>query len=201
MFMKAIDQLPTGPEWQCELIQVHGDAEESSKARDADEDLPHFDIFTYITSNILHQLHQEIIKDHLKKWCMAIMGKKCFDSWFQATPFHLELQHWKAGIFDVKQWTDADHKQLQWVFVTMLVGTTKDYNVIRASHDALNDFHTLKDVFISLGCCEHFNIPKLHLLVHYVKSIQLFGSLDGFNTENLEWLHIDYVKKAYAATN
>ncbi|KAF8119235.1 hypothetical protein EV363DRAFT_1463400 [Boletus edulis] len=26
LFMKAIDQLPTGPEWSCELIQVHGDA-------------------------------------------------------------------------------------------------------------------------------------------------------------------------------
>ena len=59
----------------------------------------------------------------------------------------------------------------------------------------------LKDVFINLGCREHFNIPKLHSLVHYVESIRLFGSLDGFNTENSEQLHIDYAKKAYATTN
>ena len=187
-------------------------------------DLPHADILTSITSDILHQLHQGIIKDHLKKWCMAITGKKMFDSRFQAMLFHPGLQHWKDGISKVRQWTRADHKQLQWVFVPALVGTTSNYDVIRAScalldfvclvqyhshtedtlqalQDALNDFHTLKDVFINLSCREHFNIPKLHLLVHYVESIWLFSSLDGFNTENSERLHIDYAKKAYAATN
>ena len=139
-------------------------------------------------------------------------------------PFHPGLRHWKNGISKVKQWTGADHKQLQWIFVTALIGTTPNHNVVQASRvllnfvclaqyhshteetlqalqDALNDFHTLKDVFIGLGCREHFNIPKLHSLVHYVESIRLFGSLDGFNTEKSEWLHIDYAKKAYAATN
>ena len=118
----------------------------------------------------------------------------------------------------------ADHKQLQRVFVTALVGTTPNSDVIWASRalldfiylaqyhshtdmtlqalqDALNDFHALKDVFVGLGCRQHFNIPKLHSLIHYVKSIRLFGSLNGFNTENLERLHIDYAKKAYAVTN
>ena len=181
-------------------------------------DLPHADIFTCITSDILHQLHQGIIKDHLKKWCMAIAGKKVFNSQFQAMLFHPGLQHWKDGISKVRQWTGTDHKQLQWVFVPTLVGTTPNYNIIRAScalldfvclmqyyshteetlqalQDALNDFHTLKDVFIDLGCREHFNIPKLHSLVHYVKSIWLFGSLDRFNTEKLERLHIDYARR------
>ncbi|KAI9571408.1 hypothetical protein HD554DRAFT_2203462 [Boletus coccyginus] len=57
--------------------------------------LPHSNIFTCITSDILHQLHQGIIKDHLKK-CISY----------------------------VKQWTGADHKQLQQVFMTTLVGLT-----------------------------------------------------------------------------
>ena len=43
--------------------------------------------------------------------------------------------------------------------------------------------------------------PKLHSLIHYIKLIQLLGSLNGFNTENSEQLHIDYTKKAYAVTN
>ncbi|KAI9456762.1 hypothetical protein HD554DRAFT_2207296 [Boletus coccyginus] len=135
-------------------------------------DLPHSDIFTCITSDILHQQHQEIIKDHLKKWYMAITGKKSFNSWFQATPFHLGLPY-------------CSHTN----------------ETLQGLQDALNDFHTLKDVFISLSCREHFNIPKLHLLVHYIESIQLFSSFNGFNTENLEWLHINYAKKDYAATN
>ncbi|KAF8431630.1 hypothetical protein L210DRAFT_962188 [Boletus edulis BED1] len=165
-----------------------------------------------------------VIKDHLKKWCTAIVGKKMFDSRFQAMPFHPGLRHWKHGISIVKQWNGTDHKQLQRVFVPALVGTP-NANVIRASRalldfvylaqyhshtdetlqalqDAFNDFHALKDVFIELGCRKHFNnIPKLHSLVHYVKSIRLFSSLDGFNTENSERLHIEYAKKAYAATN
>ena len=72
--------------------------------------LPHSNIFTCITSDILHQLHQGIIKDHLKKWCMAIVGKKRFDSQFQAMPCYPGLQHWKDGISKVKQWTSTEHK-------------------------------------------------------------------------------------------
>ena len=66
---------------------------------------------------------------------------------------------------------------------------------------ALDNFHGAKDVFIELGLREHFNIPKLHSLLHYVDTIKNLGSLDGLNTENSERLHIDYAKKAYAATS
>ena len=32
-------------------------------------------------------------------------------------------------------------------------------------------------------------------------NIKLYGTLDNFNTEYTEWLHIDLAKDAYAATN
>jgi hypothetical protein len=48
---------------------------------------------------------------------------------------------------------------------------------------------------------EHFNIPKLHQLSHYVQWIKLFGAADGFNTELPERLHIDFAKEAYHASN
>ncbi|KAF8551358.1 hypothetical protein OG21DRAFT_1478190 [Imleria badia] len=187
--------------------------------------LPHTDIFMCITSDILHQLHQGLFKDHLKKWCTTIVGKKCFDSWFCAIPIHPELHHFKEGISKIKQWTGADNKQLQRVLVTALVGTTPNHDVIQASHalldfislaqyqshtddtlqglqHVLDKFHTFKNIFIDLRCHTHFNLPKFHSLCHYVDSIRLFsGSLDGFNTENSERLHIDYTKKAYAASN
>jgi hypothetical protein len=67
--------------------------------------------------------------------------------------------------------------------------------------DALNCFHTNKDIFIDLGVRDHFNIPKVHFISHYLDLITLFGTTDNFNTQYTERLHIDYAKDAYAATN
>ena len=67
--------------------------------------------------------------------------------------------------------------------------------------EALKLFHANKDIFVEEGIHEHFNISKLHSLIHYTDSIILFGSLDGFNSEHLERLHIDYAKKGYHASN
>ena len=42
---------------------------------------------------------------------------------------------------------------------------------------------------------EHFNIPKIHAMVHYVAAVKSRGTLDGYNTESPERLHINYVLK------
>ncbi|KAG8215167.1 hypothetical protein J3R82DRAFT_8674, partial [Butyriboletus roseoflavus] len=174
--------------------------------------------------DILHQLHQGLFKDHLKQWCLAIVGKKKFDKHFQVMSSFPGLRHWKKGISVVKQWNSTDHKQLQRVFVSALVGTTHHQEVLKASQAlldfiyltqyqshtdetllalqcVLNDFHTNKEIFMTLGHHTHFNLPKLHSLQHYVKMIKKLGSLNGLNTESSEQLYIDYAKKAYAATN
>ncbi|KAJ7593168.1 hypothetical protein C8J56DRAFT_1013320 [Mycena floridula] len=67
--------------------------------------------------------------------------------------------------------------------------------------DALKAFHDNKQVFIDLGIRDSFDIPKLHFMVHYARSIKLFGTTDNFNTEYTERLHIDLAKDAYRATN
>ncbi|KAI0040841.1 hypothetical protein FA95DRAFT_1502225 [Auriscalpium vulgare] len=66
---------------------------------------------------------------------------------------------------------------------------------------ALRRFHANKAVFQRLGIRKDFNLPKLHALLHYVDSIELFGTTDGYNTEATERLHIDYAKDAYRSTN
>ncbi|KAI6127321.1 hypothetical protein F5141DRAFT_1186419 [Pisolithus sp. B1] len=187
-------------------------------------DLPHADIFTVIASDILHQLHQGIFKDHFKKWCMVLMGKQDFNAHFHAMPVFSGLHHFKEGISKVKQWTGADHKQVQHIFLTALIGTAPHPDVIKAgssllnfiylaqyqSHidcmlvalqQALDGFHTAKDVFVKRGCHKHFNVPKIHSLQHYIEMIRSLGSLDGLNTETSEWLHINFAKKAYTASN
>src|ERR1700676_1013305 len=56
-------------------------------------------------------------------------------------------------------------------------------------------------MFVHLNQRDHFNIPKLHSMLHYLASIKSRGSADGYNSESPERLHIDYAKDAYRATN
>ncbi len=56
---------------------------------------------------------------------------------------------------------------------------------------------------VSSGKClvGHFNIPKLHGLLHYLFGITRIGTLDNCNTEATERNHIEYAKTPYAGTN
>ncbi|KAI9570029.1 hypothetical protein HD554DRAFT_2204195 [Boletus coccyginus] len=187
-------------------------------------ELFHMDIFLCITSNILHQLHQGIIKDHLRQWYSILIETAQLNTGFCAMPIFPGLHHFKKGVSTIKQWTAGDHKQFEWVFIGTLFGTDVEPCIWQAacslvdfvhlaeycSHtddtlavlqNTLDDFHHLKDVFIELGCQNHFNIPKFHSLMHYTDTIRTLGSLDGLNTETSEHLHIDFAKKAYAMTN
>ncbi|KAI9573154.1 hypothetical protein HD554DRAFT_2202408 [Boletus coccyginus] len=162
-------------------------------------DFPHTNIFICISSDILHQLHQGLFKDYLKKWCATIAGSDDFDAWFHAMPIFPGLRHFNNGILQIRQWTGTDHNLTDFICLAQYQSHMDE--TIQALSQALDDFHGAKDVFIELDLHEHFNIPKVHSLLHYIDTIKNVGSLDGVNTESLECLHIDYVKKAYAASS
>jgi hypothetical protein len=117
----------------------------------------------------------------------------------------------------------ADYRELQRVFLSVIAGAV-DKKVLTAvcgildfiyyaqyrthtdetlahMHAALTSFHASKRIFIDLRVHEHFNIPKIHSMIHYIDAIRFLGTADGFNTELPERLHINLAKRAYHASN
>jgi hypothetical protein len=86
-------------------------------------------------------------------------------------------------------------------FIYLAQYQSQDDQTLGYLQDALDTFHKHKDVFVQLGIRDHFDIPKIHSLVHYIDSIRQFGATDNYNTEAFERLHIDLAKDAWRATN
>ena len=54
-----------------------------------------------------------------------------------------------------------------------------DSKSLKALDNALRRFHRHREIFRTSGVCDDFNLPRQHLLVHYVESIRSFGALNG----------------------
>ncbi|KAI5895357.1 uncharacterized protein SCHCODRAFT_02665716 [Schizophyllum commune H4-8] len=198
-------------------------------------DLPHTDIFSCITPDLLHQVHKGVFKEHLAKWATLAIRipsgeaeseaaqKREMDSRYQTMPLHHTLRHFAKGISRTTQWTGKEQKNMEKTFLGALDGAV-DVEVVRAARGVLDfiyyahferhtdqslseieaacaAFHAHKGIFIDLGIREHFNINKLHAILHYADAIRSRGTADGFNTEGTERLHIDLAKLGYRASN
>ncbi|KAI6028087.1 hypothetical protein EDC04DRAFT_2869157 [Pisolithus marmoratus] len=73
--------------------------------------LLHSDIFQAFTPNLLHQLHKGIFKEHLVKWCVAIIGNEEINTF--------------------TQWTGKEHKEMEKIFLGLIAGGV-DPRLVRA---------------------------------------------------------------------
>lgn len=191
------------------------------------EELPYVDIFRSITPDILHQLLQGVIK-HLLSWLTDIIGQEEVDARVKCLPPNHSIRVFHKGVTGLSRVTGTEHKQIARFILSLVVdvdlpsdeaadliaATTSlldflymsQYSVhstttLATLEQALSDFHAKKDIFIRLGARGNFIIPKLHMMLHYVRAIKLYGTTDNYNTESTERLHIDFAKEAYRSTN
>ena len=192
------------------------------------EGLPYVNIFRSITPDILHQLHQGVIR-HLIGWLKKAYGPEELDARCRRLPPNHQIRLFMKGISTLQRVTGKEHADMCRFLLGLILGLPlRDgmspvclIRAVRALLDflylaqypahtsetlelvctALERFHANKAIFIDLGIREHFHFPKLHSLDHYPLSIKLFGTTDNYDTQYTERLHIDFAKEAYRATN
>lgn len=186
------------------------------------EGFPLCDIHSSITPDVLHQLYQGVFK-HLVGWCQNILTPQELDRRIRALPPAFGLRQFKNGIFALCQISGPERKNMAKVLLGCLVGcmplkgisavtalldfiyiaqySTHDSVTLGYMQDALDRFQNNRDYFIATLVRKDFNIPKFHSLLHYIESIENFGTTDNYNTEMFERLHIDFAKHGWRATN
>ncbi|KAJ7150607.1 hypothetical protein C8R46DRAFT_846333, partial [Mycena filopes] len=192
------------------------------------EDLPYVNIYLSITSDVLHQLYQGVIK-HIVAWVKEAFGPVEIDARCRRLPPNHNTRLFLKGITSLSRVSGTEHGQICKILLGLLVdlrlperqSTTRLIRAVRGSldflylaqypmhssetivhlHTALKRFHDNKGIFVVLGIRDNFNIPKFHNVSHYPPNIKLFGTMDNYNTEHTERLHIDFAKDAYRATN
>ena len=190
--------------------------------------LPYCDIYQSITPNVLHQLHQGVTK-HLISWLQSAFGTSELDHRCRYLPLNYNVRHFSKGISGFSRVLGKEHAEMCKVLLGLVIGLplpddcssekllpavrgVLDFlylaqlpshtdETLRDMSNALNAFHENKSIFVELGIQDNFNFPKLHSLLHYVPSIRLFGTTNGYNTKHSERLHIDLAKNTYTTTN
>lgn len=192
------------------------------------EDLPYVNIYQSITPDALHQIYQGIVK-HIFSWVISIDGANEIDERCKCFPPNHHIRVFSKGVSSLSRLTGQEHNQMCRFLIGLIIGAPlpnirnpqRVVRAIRAILDviylaqlprhstttldnletALSTFHANMDVFVDLGVCTNMNLPKLHSLRHYVDAIKNYGTIDNYNTEYTERLHIDFTKDAYRATN
>lgn len=194
------------------------------------ESFPLVDIYISITPDILHQMLQGVMK-HLIAWLTdpGTFGAAQINARCKSLPQNHHITSFPGGITNLSRVSGTEHKDMCRILIALIINLPLPdvqaspcviktaralldflYLAQFPSHtsetldlldDSLARFHENKSVFVDLKVREHFNIPKVHSLIHYRQSISLFGTTDNYNTEQTERLHIDFAKNAYRATN
>ncbi|KAF8715292.1 hypothetical protein AX14_012641 [Amanita brunnescens Koide BX004] len=192
------------------------------------ERLPYVNIYQAITPDILHQLHQGVLR-HLLSWLVLAYGASEINArCMRIIPNH-HIRIFSSGITGLSRLTGKERDLIGRIILGVIFGArllndldpSRVVRAIRGFLDflylarlpiqssktldllerALQAFHDNINIFVDLGIRKNFNIPKLHACRHYKPSIKLFGSTDNYDTQYTEGLHKTFSKDPYRGTN
>ena len=187
------------------------------------QDFPFTDVNKSMTPDVLHQLHQGVLK-HLISWCQRAMSQTELDRRIRSLPPSYGVRHFKNGISALSQISGSERKNMAKILLGCLRGalpkkgllavksildfiylaqySTHDNTTLQYMEDALSIWEENQGFFVEdTGIRNNLNIPKFHSLLHYIESIRLFGTTDNYNSEMFERLHIDFAKQGWRASN
>ncbi|KAF7795599.1 hypothetical protein EIP86_006762, partial [Pleurotus ostreatoroseus] len=188
------------------------------------ERLPHCNIHEAITSDVLHQLYQGVVK-HCVGWVRHIMTETELDRRFQRIPPAHGVRIFSEGISKLQRVSGAEHREICKQLLGCMVGrapagairatralldflylaqySSHSDETLQYMEDALDEFHRDKDIFIRLGARDSkWSVASMVMDTdHYVDCIRLFGTTNNYDTALSERLHIDFVKDAYRSSN
>ncbi|KAG1840969.1 hypothetical protein C8R48DRAFT_781568 [Suillus tomentosus] len=167
----------------------------------------------FLTPDGLHQWHKFYF-DHPLNWVINIMGGEELDRRLSALQPHVGVCHWANGVSILKQCTGREHRDLE----KRSPGVINSYFrpkacsiVTRPYTPYLKPFGssiTIKAVSLHAGgrCgkngpLNHFDIPKLELAQHVIRSTHTMGAPYQWSSDITEWCHITHVKRPYRMSN
>ena len=184
----------------------------------------------FLAPDALHQWHK-LFMDHPIEWAKTWLGDEEFDRRLSVLQPRIGFRHFRDGFTRFRQHTGKETKDLERVFLAVIAGhpnvTAGITKAMRAfldfiylaqyeSHstatlrylrDALKDFHRYKHHIADSGVRsgarrnDEFHIPKIELMQHVPRLIELLGTAPQFTSEQTERCHIDMAKQPYKATN
>ena len=184
----------------------------------------------FLAPDALHQWHK-LFQDHPIEWAKHWLGLAELDRRISVLQPRVGFRHFRNGFTRFRQHTGKETKDIERVFLGIIAGhknvSSGILKVMRAfldfvylaqyeSHstgtlgylqDALRMFHKYKQHIADSGVRNgprqnnEFHIPKIELMQHVKRLIELLGSAPQFSSEQTERCHIDMAKVPYKATN
>ncbi|KAI6022479.1 hypothetical protein BKA83DRAFT_4054337, partial [Pisolithus microcarpus] len=183
----------------------------------------------FLTPDTLHQWHKFYF-DHCLQWVVNIIGGTELDRRLALLQPRIGTRSWPNGISTLKQCTGREHRDLEKVLPVVAAGALPDNvlcavraitefiflaqniylydETLHALTEALREFHHYKRSIISAGGrqgkngpLQHFQIPKLELAQHVVRSTRAMGSPYQWSSDITERCHITHVKTPYRLSN